>query len=185
AVARFVAFGRFLFGVFFLRPGAFLEQLLGRDLGLFGLGLLGEHVLAARDALGFVLGARDDQVDLHADLRVEDDADLALADVLDGLVERHLGAADREAALGDGLGDVARRNRAVELAAVARLAQQCEGLAFELPGNLLGFGLALQVAGLELRLLGLEVFAVGLVGAQGLLLGQEVVAGEAVLHLHL
>ena len=43
---------------------------------------------------------------------------------------------------------------------------------------------ALQVAGFELRLLGLEIFAVGLGGAQGLLLRQQEIAGEAVLDPH-
>ena len=76
------------------------------------------------------------------------------------------------------------RDRTVELAAVAGLAQQHEVLAVQLLGDLLGFPLALQIVRFELRLLGLEVFAVRLGGAQGLLLGQQEVAGEAVLDLH-
>ena len=76
------------------------------------------------------------------------------------------------------------RDRAVELAAVAGLAQQDEGLAVQLLGDLLGFLLAFQIARFQLRLLGLEIFAVGLGGAQRLLLRQQEVAGEAVLDAH-
>ena len=90
-------------------------------------------------------------------------------------------AVDREAARLDHVGDVAGRDRAVKLAAVAGLADQDEGLAVQLLGDGLGVLLALQIVGFELRLLGLEIFAVGLGGAQRLLLGQQEVAGEAVL----
>ena len=50
-------------------------------------------------------------------------------------------------------------------------------------GDLLGFRLALEVAGLELATLAFELLLVGLVGAQRLALRQQEVAGEAVLDL--
>ena len=105
-------------------------------------------------------------------------------DALDRLVERHLAARNREAAGGDDVRDVARGNGAVQLAAVARLTQQNERLAGELLRDGFGVLLALEVVGFELRLLGGEIFAVRLGGAQGFLFGQQEVAGEAVLHLH-
>ena len=90
-------------------------------------------------------------------------------------------ARDREAAGGRShLGDVAGRDRAVELPGLAGLADDDEGLAVELGGDLLGLALALEVAGLELGPLGLEALAVGLGGAERLALGQEEVAGIAV-----
>ena len=54
-------------------------------------------------------------------------------------------------------------------------------MAVQLLGDGFGVLLALQIVGFQLRLLGLEIFPVGLGGAQRLLLGQQEVAGEAVL----
>src|SRR5580693_5674251 len=59
--------GFLAFVLFRLRSGAFLEQLLGGDGGFLGRRLLRQNVLAARLALGFVLGARDVERHLHAD----------------------------------------------------------------------------------------------------------------------
>ena len=86
-----------------------------------------------------------------------------------------------EAAGFDHAGDVAGRDRAIELAAVAGLADQQEGLAVQLLGDGFGVLLAVQIMGFQLDLLGLEIFPVRLGGAQGLLLGQQEIAGETVL----
>ena len=51
----------------------------------------------------------------------------------------------------------------------------------ELGRDGLGLGFELEIAGLELGLVALEALAIGLGGAQGLALGEQVVAGEAVL----
>ena len=88
----------------------------------------------------------------------------------------------REAAGGGGVGDVAGGDRAVERAAVGGGANHHEGLAVELarrPSRPPSSGL--EVAGLELGAVGLEALEVGLGGAQRLALGQEEVAGVAVL----
>ena len=85
---------------------------------------------------------------------------------------------------GNRIGDVAGRDRAIKLAAVAGLAQQHEGLAVELARDLFGFFLALEIARFQLRALGFEIVEVGFGRAQRLLLRQQEVAGEAVLHLH-
>src|SRR5690606_10217722 len=79
--------------------------------------------------------------------------------------------------------DIARRNRAIELARVAGLANRRELLAVELLGDRLGFLLELEVARLELNAPLLELLHVLLGGAQRLVLGQEVIAGIAVLHV--
>src|SRR5262249_6425457 len=82
------------------------------------------------------------------------------------------------------VGDVAWADRAVKLAAVAGLTDQDEGFSVELLTDDFGFLLLLEIARFELRFLSLEIVAIGLCGAQRLLLRQEKVAGEAVLHLH-
>ena len=103
------------------------------------------------------------------------------ADGLDRLADLHLVAVDREAGLFHGVGDIAGAHRTIELAAVAGLADQDELLAVQLLAGLLGFALqAFEVVGFQLRLLALEIFPVRLGGAQGLLLGQQEVAGKAV-----
>src|SRR5690606_25690981 len=81
----------------------------------------------------------------------------------------------------DQIGDVARRDRAVELAGFARRADCDEALAVERPGDLGGFFLALEVARLELGALALELLIVGFVGAQRLALRQQEVARISVL----
>ena len=83
-----------------------------------------------------------------------------------------------------GLGDVARGHRAVQAARLARLADDHHGQAGDPLGDPLGLLAALQVLRLELGALLLEARQVVLAGAQRLLLRQQVVAGEAGLHLH-
>jgi hypothetical protein len=167
------------------RGSAVFEDVFGGFLGLFGVGLFGQHVLATGLALGLVLAAGDVDGDVHLDLGMQGHGDGEQADRLDRGGDVHLLAVDGETAIGDRGGDVARRDRAVKLAAVACLADQDKGLAVQLVRDLLGLALELEVMGLELGLLSLEIFAVGLGGAQGLPLWQQEVAGEAVLHLHL
>ena len=77
--------------------------------------------------------------------------------------------------------DVARRDRAVELAGVAGGADQDEALAFDLGGNGFGFFLVLQVGGFELGAAAVEHLLVFFGGAQGLFLRQQEVAGVPVL----
>ena len=81
-----------------LGAGAFFEQFLGGDHGFLGFGLLGEHVFAARLALGFVFAAGDIDRHLHAHFGMQHHVPMVQADGLDRLVERHLGAVDGEAA---------------------------------------------------------------------------------------
>ena len=114
-------------------------------------------------------------------LGVQRDARLVQSEGLDRPLENHLAAVDGEAARRHRLGDVARRHRAVELAGVAGRADGDEGLALELRGDGLGFLLELEVVGLELRALGLEVGAVVGGCAQRLLLRQQEVARVSVL----
>ena len=103
------------------------------------------------------------------------------AQVLDRMVENDLAAVEGEAAGGGGVGDVAGGDRAVEGAAVGGGANHHEGLAVELLRDLLGLAAGLEVAHLELGAVGLEALEVALGGAQRLALGQEEVAGVAVL----
>jgi hypothetical protein len=79
---------------------------------------------------------------------------------------------------------VAGGNRTVELTGFAGRTHDHEGLAVELLGDLLGFRLALEVAGFEHRTLGFETGLVGGIGAQRLALGQQEVAGVAVANLY-
>lgn len=74
---------------------------------------------------------------------------LVQADRLDRVVEVNLVAADVEAFGSERLDDVAGSNRTVELAGFASGADDDEGLAVELFGNLLGFRLALEVTSFE------------------------------------
>src|SRR4029079_11952857 len=70
---------------------------------------------------------------------------------------------------------------AVYRAARALMADDDEALPVELGRNGLGLGFELEIARLELGLVALEALAIGLGGAQGLALGEQVVAGEGVL----
>jgi hypothetical protein len=72
------------------------------------------------------------------------DLGVVQAERLDRTFEHHLATLDREATGGDGVGDVACRDRAVELASVAGRADRGEDLAFELGGDRLGFFLEFE-----------------------------------------
>ncbi len=100
---------------------------------------------------------------------------------LDRLVEHDLVAVDREAAFGDDGSDIARRDRAVELAGVAGSADQNERLAVQLGGDRFGVRLVREVIGLELGTAAFEHLLVVFGGAQRLLLRQQIIAGVTVL----
>src|SRR5215212_2302829 len=146
--------------------------------------LAGRDRLTARLTLGFLGAAGDVDGHPNLDLRMEGDRHVVQADGLDRLVDGDLVAIDREAVLRHDLGEVAGGDRAVEHAGLAGLAQDDEALAVQLLADGLRFLAALEVAGLELGALGLEVLLVALGGAQSLAARQEEVAGIARTDLH-
>src|SRR5262249_26371868 len=115
---------------FAFRRLGFTRLALGR--GCFALGLRHGQILAAGLALGLVLAAGDVDVDVCLDLGMERDRHGVEADCLDRAVQRHLAAADGEAAGLHHLGEIAGGHRAVELAGLASLADDDEGLAVDL-----------------------------------------------------
>src|SRR5690606_38030600 len=104
------------------------------------------------------------------------DADLVQAKRFDRLVQQHLAPLDRKAASAHRLGDIARRDRAVELSRVASLADRYERLASELARDPLRLALELEVTRLELHTLALEGLPVCLGRPQRLALRQQEVA---------
>ena len=140
-------FRRLFFFGFGLGAGAFLEQFLGRDLGFLGVGLLRQHVLAARLALGFVLAAGHVHGDVHLHFGMQHHRQGEQADRLDRHADVDLVTVDLEAGLLHRVRDIARRDGAIELATVAGLADQGELLAVELLADLFGFALQLQNVG--------------------------------------
>src|SRR5919112_3004875 len=127
--------------------------------------LAGRDGFAAGLTLGFLGAAGDVDRHLNLDLRVEGDRHGVQAEGLNRGVEDDLVAVDREAALGHHLGEVAGRDRAVEHAGLAGLAQHDEALAVQLLADDLSLLAALQVAGLELGALLVEMLLVALGGA--------------------
>src|SRR6185437_15018903 len=103
---------------------------------------------------------------------------------LDRFLQHDLAAGDGEARCRHRVREIARRDRAVELAALARLTDQHDLEAVELLRDLLGFALARQVLRFELRALLLEIGKVLFRRAQRLFLRQEEVARIARAHLH-
>src|SRR5262249_48788598 len=147
---------------------------------LFGATFAADRdILAARKPFGLVSAARDVDRDRDLDLGVKLDRRLVLADHLDRHVECDLVAVDLEAVLGEQLGEIARRYRAVELAGLGGLAQHREAFAIELLADLVGVALGLEVLGLEVGLHPLEASLVGFGRAQRLALRQQKVAGKA------
>src|SRR5262245_48842148 len=136
------------------------------------LGLGAAYVLAAGLLRRFIGRTRHIDSDMWLDLGVKLDAELVQPKRLDRPVQHHLAPLDGEAAFGDGFGDVAGRNRAVELAGVAGLADNDEALSVELGRHGLGVALELEVARFELGALALEALAIGFGSAQRLALGQ-------------
>ena len=163
---------------------AFLEHGVGIErLELGRLVLDHRDVLAAGLAIGLVLAAGDVHRHLDHDFRMELHLHLVQAEVLDRLLDDDLALVDAEAARGDHLGHVARRDRAVELARVAGLADRDERLAGERGGDLLGLALQLEVARFELHAALLELGLVVLRRAQRLAQRQQEIARVAVLDL--
>ena len=99
---------------------------------------------------------------------------------LDWVIDGDHAAVDREAAVGDHVGEIARGDRAIELAGISRRTNGRERLAVELGVDGLGFFLKFEVARFELHAAALEILAVLIGGAQGLALRQQEVAGKAV-----
>jgi hypothetical protein len=171
------------FGIAFDRRAAdIVEQFGDLEFG-FGLCLGGKLLdrLARSLKLGLFGGAGDVDADRDLDLGVKRHRDRVQTQFLDRPVEHDGPAVDREARGGGGLGDVARRDRAIERARIGGGADQDELLAVERAGLGGGFGPGFGVARLELGLAGLESLHVGRGGAQRLVLGQQIVAREAVL----
>ena len=119
-------------------------MLLG-DLGGLDLGLnlsLGGLLLG-----GLLLGHADKDGDRGADLAVEVDLDLVLAGGLDGVAAADALAVDLDAELGlDGLGDLGGGDGAKELALLADLGVNGDGLAIDGGLQSLGSGDALGLA---------------------------------------
>ncbi len=149
-----------------------------------GGGAADGDILAARDAVGFILVTRDIDRDRHLDLRMQRDRHLVSADHLDRSVQVDLIAGHLDAGFRDHHCDIARRDRAEKLAGFRRLAQHHEGLAVDLSGNLLGFAAVLGIARLELLAHLLKARLVFLGRAQGLALGEQEIAGKAVFDAH-
>src|SRR5579883_128333 len=147
----------------------FLGELEGVDALRLHLGFLGRLSHVHRDG------------DRH--LGMQHYALLVETERLDRPLQYDLAAADREARLGDALRNVARRNGAVELSALAGLADDHHREPLELRCHLLGLALAREVLRLELSALGLEIGEIVLGRAQRLLLRQEEVAGVAGSHI--
>src|SRR3546814_8006829 len=117
-------------------------------------------------------------------MRISDWSSDVCSSDLDRTVEHDLALDDLVAVGLKRLDDVAYRDRAVELAGVRRLADQRQRGAVEALGLLLGIGAAGSVLGLQTLTVGFDDLAVGLVGAQRLLVRQQGVEGGAVLYLH-
>src|SRR6185437_6762695 len=115
---------------------------------------------------------------------MQNDARLIEAEAFDRLVEHDLGAADREARRGHGVGDVARRDRAVELAAFAGLPDDDDVDAFELTRNLFGLSLLREVLRLELGALLFEESEIVLGRAQRLFLRQQKISCKTRAYFH-
>ena len=135
----------------------------------------------AKAAIGteVVIPGLDGDIDLHFGMQHHRNGEQTHG--LDRHADQDLVTVDLEARLFHRVGDVARRHRTIELAAVAGLTDQDERLAAQLLGDGFGVLLAFQIVGFQMRLLGLEIIAVGLGGPQRLLLGQQEIAGKAVL----
>ena len=87
-----------------------------------------------------------------------------------------MGATNRHAAVADRLRDVARRDRAIELGAIARLAQQDAGESLESFGERLGLAALFDIRRLELPTALLELLQIIFGRAQRLSLGHQEIA---------
>jgi hypothetical protein len=105
------------------------------------------------------------------------------ADRLDRPIEHDLALGDLRSFGRKRFDDVARGHRAVKLPGVRRLANQLYGFSIDALGRLFRISAALGVFRLDARPIGFEQLAIGIVGAKRLLIGQQIVAGKAVLEL--
>src|SRR4029077_5402403 len=103
---------------------------------------------------------------------------------LDWPFENALTFLDRKARFGYRICEVTRGNRAVELAAFARLANDYDTQAFESGADFGRFRLSLQIVRFELGALALKIGYVFLSRSKGLLFRQQIIARKARLHLH-
>jgi len=132
--------------------------------------------------LGFVGRTRDVDRDRHDDFGVQLDLDVDQAERLDRAFEfNHRLAEAGDAVFGERVDDVADRNRTIKLAGVRRLADQDDLLAVDVLGAAFGFATTFGVIRLDLAAVRFEQLAVGVIRAQRLVVGQQVIAGKAVL----
>jgi hypothetical protein len=121
------------------RPGRFVRRLV--------LVAHGERVDALRPHLGFFGRLGDVGGDRDRDFGMQQNPHRMQPGALDRPVEDDLPLVDREAGGCYGLGEVAGRNRAVELSAFAGLANDHDGQALELSADFGGLCAALQIGG--------------------------------------
>ena len=103
---------------------------------------------------------------------------------LDRLFHHHLVAGDGEARFGHGIGNVARCDGTEQLAHFRGGTDHAHRQLVHLAGFGLGFAAAAEIVRLALCLFGFKTLKIGLVGAKGLALRQQEVAGIARLYLH-
>ena len=163
--------------------GAAGDHVLGLFQGRFAVLVIGrlDHVLALRLTLGFVGRTGDVDLDRGADLGVQANRHFVDAQALDRRVQDDLRALDLAAFGLDGLGDVATGDRTVQVTGFTGLTDHDVGLAVDLVGDLLCFGLVLLVALLDGGAVEFERFEVGRGRATSLVARQQVVTSEAVL----
>src|SRR6478609_10590014 len=122
--------------------------------------LASRDVLTADLALGLFSGTGDVDGDGDRNLRMQHDWNGVQTERLDRRVQGDLATVDAEAVRGQGLGDVAGRDRTVEHAGLARLTQHHDRVAVQRLGDRIGLLLELEIAGLELGALRLEALPV-------------------------
>ena len=121
---------------------------------------------------------------LGYDFGMQGYAHLVDADCFDRLVELNVTPGNRRTGGGRRLGDVAGRNGAIELPALACLAEYDEALAVERFGCTAGILPTFGVARLENCPIPLELFPVGLARPQRLPLGQEEISRITIPYPH-
>src|SRR5438270_13820951 len=115
---------------------------------------------------------------------MERDSDFVKPDCLDRTVEHDLAIGDVGTNAFERFGDIARRDRAVELACVRCLPDQLDRLAVDALRRLLGVSAAMSIVFLDPGTVRFEQLEVALVPAPRLLVGQKIVAGDAVIDLY-
>ena len=100
------------------------------------------------------------------------------------MLQNDLLTVDGQAGFRAGVGNVARRDRAVQAAGLTGLADHQDGQTANAFRHPLRFLTALEILRFQLGTLGFKASQVVLVGAQGFFLRQQIVAGEAGLDPH-